>query len=116
MDKKEAFKEFIKSKPSLLSYIRSNDNSIQKLYEVYDIYGEDDKVWDKYINADRSGVDLNNIKDIVKNIDVNSIKGHIDSAQKMIDIVKSISSKVGTDVNKIKKPLSPKTIEGLFDD
>ena len=116
MDKKDAFKNFIKNNPKLINYIKENESSIQRLYEVYDIYGEDDKVWDKYLNSDRSNIDLNNIKDIVKNIDVNSIKGHIDSAQKMIDIVKSISSKVGTDVNKIKKPLSPKTIEGLFDD
>lgn len=116
MDKKDSFKLFLKNNPELINYIKNNNGSVQKLYEVYDIYGEDDKVWEKYKKEDRNSVDLNNIKDIVKNIDVNSIKEHIDSAQKVVDIVKELSSKVGNNVKSIKKPLAPKNIDGLFDD
>ena len=38
MDKKEAFKKFIKSNPKLINYIKDNDSSMQKLYEIYDVY------------------------------------------------------------------------------
>ena len=115
MDKKEEFKVFLKNNPDLINYIKENNDFIQKLYEVYDVYGDNKEVWDKYKKESRS-IDLNNLKDIVKNIDVNSIKGHIDSAQKVVDLVKELTSKVGNNYNKIKKPLSPKNIEGLFDD
>ena len=115
MDKKEEFKVFLKNNPDLINYIKENNGSIQKLYEVYDVYGDNKEVWDKYKKESRS-IDLNNLKDIVKNIDVNSIKGHIDSAQKVVDLVKELTSKVGNNYSKIKKPLSPKNIEGLFDD
>ena len=86
MDKKEAFKKFIKSNPKLINYIKDNDSSMQKLYEIYDVYGEDEKVWEEYLQ-DRSGINLNNISNIVKNIDMNSIKGHINTAQKDLNLV-----------------------------
>lgn len=114
MDKKEMFKEFIKSKPDLINYIKHNDNSIQKLYEVYDLYGEDENVWKEYL-TDRS-INLNNITDIVKNIDMNSIKGHIDTAQKALSIVQELTGKVGEGVKAIKKPLAPKPLNKFFED
>ena len=115
MDKKEEFKSFLKDNPDLINYIKENNSSIQKLYEIYDVYGTDKEVWDKY-KKDTRNIDLNNIKDFVKNIDVNSIKNHIDSAQKMVDIVKELTSKVGNNYNKVATPLTPKNINGLFDD
>ena len=68
MDKKEEFKVFLKNNPDLINYIKENNGSIQKLYEVYDVYGDNKEVWDKYKKESRS-IDLNNLKDIVKNID-----------------------------------------------
>lgn len=116
MDKKEEFKKFIKNNPKLVNYIKGNDNSVQKLYEVYDLYGEDSKVWDSYLNDNNRGLNLNNITDIVKNIDVNSIKGHIDTAQKALNIVQELTGKVGDKVKTIKKPLSPKPLDKFFED
>lgn len=44
MDKKEEFKLFAKKHPELINYLDNHkDMSWQKLYEIYDIYGEDDK-------------------------------------------------------------------------
>jgi hypothetical protein len=59
---------------------------------------------------------LNNISNIVKNIDMNSIKGHIDTAQKAIGLVQELTSKVGNGVKAIKKPLAPKPLDKFFED
>ena len=48
MDKKEAFKEFVRKHPSLTRYIKNNNKTWQNLYEIYDIYGDDDKAWEPY--------------------------------------------------------------------
>lgn len=115
MDKKEKFKLFLKNNPSIINYIKENNKSMQSLYEIYDVYGEDKKVWDEYINSDRS-INLNNITNIVKNIDMNSIKGHINTAQKALGLVQELTSKVGEGVKSIKKPLAPKPLDKFFED
>lgn len=114
MDKKEKFKLFLKDNPSIINYIKTNNGSIQKLYEIYDIYGEDEEIWKKY-TEDRS-LNLNNLKDMVKNIDMNSIKGHIDTAKKAISLVQELGGKVKSGVDTIKKPLSPKPLDKFFED
>ena len=115
MDKKEEFKNFIKNNPKLINYIKNNNNSMQKLYEVYDVYGADDKVWEEYL-SDRSSINLNNISNIVKNIDMNSIKGHINTAQKALNLVQELTGKVNEGVKAVKKPLAPKPLDKFFED
>ena len=52
MDKKSEFKAFVKNNPSLIKYVKNNEMTWQKFYEIYDIYGEDESVWNKYIKND----------------------------------------------------------------
>ena len=48
MSKKEEFKEFLRTKPELTEYIRNNEVTLQSLYEIYDVYGEDAEAWKPY--------------------------------------------------------------------
>ena len=48
MDKKDEFKEFIKSKPELVDLVKNKKYTWQDFYEVYDLYGNNDDVWNKY--------------------------------------------------------------------
>ena len=48
MSKKEEFKAFAKTHPELINSIRKGDSSWQDLYEIYDIYGEDDRAWNNF--------------------------------------------------------------------
>ena len=115
MDKKEKFKEFLRKKPKLINYIKKNDGSIQKLYEIYDIYGENDDVWKEYLSE--NNFNLNNISDIVKNIDVDSIKNHISTAQKALDVVQELTGKASSKIGSaLKKPLAPKPLNKFFGD
>ena len=47
--KHEAFKNFVKTKPELIKFVQNGKMTWQKFYELYDLYGEDEKVWNKYI-------------------------------------------------------------------
>ena len=57
---KENFKKFAKKHPELSNKVETKQTTWQELYELYDIYGEDNKVWDKYITKN----DIT-IKDII---------------------------------------------------
>ena len=48
MDKKEQFKTFVRENPEFSEHVNKGDISWQQLYEMYDLYGKDSKVWDKY--------------------------------------------------------------------
>ena len=46
---KESFKEFVKKNPRLIKYVKNNEMTWQKFYEIYDIYGEDKNAWSEYL-------------------------------------------------------------------
>lgn len=124
MDKKTMFREFIKTRPELVNYVMRGEASWQKFYEIYDLYGEDENVWSKYQNVDdRVGVadGISKITNIVKNVDMNSIKSHINTAQKAIDLVQDLATKKVDDVvnnaaNLAKGPVAPRPLNKFFED
>ncbi len=116
MDKKEAFKSFAKSHPELLSSIKNGEASWQKFYEIYDIYGEDDRAWNTYFNKGTSNnMGIGNIGDIVKNIDMDSVQKHINTAQKALGIVQELTGK-GASTASTQGPVTPRPINKFFED
>lgn len=117
MDKKESFKNFAKSHPELVNSIKSGDTSWQKLYEIYDIYGEDDRAWNTYFNKNTStSSNFGNISDIVKNIDMDSVQKHINTAQKALGLVQELTGKGAGVASSIKGPVAPRPINKFFED
>ena len=118
--KHEAFKNFIKTKPELIKYVQSGEMTWQKFYELYDIYGEDESIWNKYIlNNDRAAVDsISKITDMVKNVNVDSIKSHINTAQKAIDFIGDLTKKTPNNpINNLNKgPVAPRPLNKFFED
>ncbi len=116
MEKKEAFKVFARNHPELISSIKSGDTSWQKLYEIYDIYGEDKQAWDTYFNKSTTTYSgLGNIGDIVKNIDMDSVQKHINTAQKALGLVQELTGKssVATPTSGV---VTPRPINKFFED
>ena len=113
MDKKEAFKEFLRAHPKITEYLKNNkDSSIQKLYEIYDIYGEDSKT-----SNSSSNESIGSIKDLMKNIDVDSLQEHIKTAQKALGFIEELTSKGASNVGSIPKgPKSPRPLDKFFGD
>ena len=122
MDKKEAFKEFLRKYPKITEYLKNNkDSSIQKLYEIYDIYGEDEAAWRPYLNftnkMTNDNESINSIKDLMKSIDVDSLQEHIKTAQKALGFIEELTSKGASNVGSIPKgPKSPRPLDKFFGD
>ncbi len=94
---KETFKIFARSHPELATKVINNTTSWQKLYELYEIYGEDNKIWNDYFTDSISRVDsnssLNAFQDLVgmiKNIDLDSVQKGVTNLQKTIGLLQDI--------------------------
>lgn len=112
MEKKEAFKVFAKNHPELITYLRNNPSSSwQKLYEVYDIYGEDESVWNKYFSSNNS-----NITDMFKSFDTKKVQEHIGTAQKALNLIQELTTKGAENITNIKGPTIPRPITKFFGD
>ena len=111
--KKDAFKEFAKAHPELIEYLKNNSNmSWQKLYEIYDIYGEDENIWKEYFTA----YNKSSISDMFKSIDTKKVQEHIGTAQKALNLIQELTTKGGETINSIKGPSLPRPITKLFGD
>ncbi len=120
MSKKEEFKEFIKSKPALVEYIKNKEMTMQQFYELYDIYGTNEEAWKPYETYERGTNNLLNgakITDIMKNINLDEIQKHINTAQKALGVVEDLTSK-GTNIPKniVKGPLEARPLNKFFED
>ena len=100
MDKKEEFKEFIKSKPELVDYVKSREYTWQDFYEVYDLYGKDESVWEKYKEKksdsegnERKNASITELTDLVKNINIDNVQKYINNAQKAINVISALTAK-----------------------
>ena len=47
MTKIDNFKDFVKRNPNLVTYVKKGQNTWQNFYELYDLYGEDNSIWNK---------------------------------------------------------------------
>ena len=105
--KKDEFKEFVKKNPKLISYVKNNEMTWQKFYEMYDLYGEDEKVWKDYINitdtkiessskiaqAGIAGLTLSEVVNFIKNVDLDSLQEGIGNVQRVLGVVQDFSKK-----------------------
>lgn len=119
MTKKEEFKEFIRNKPELTAYLKDGEMTMQKFYEIYDVYGDSQEAWKPYERSDEASRLINSSKftDIVKNINVDEIQKHINTAQKALGIVEDLTTK-GTDTvkNIAKGSLQARPLNKFFED
>lgn len=94
---KETFKIFAKNHPELAAKVIKGDTSWQKLYELYDIYGEDNSIWNNYFGQtlDRIASDFqpSTFKEFFntfKNIDLDSVQKGVTNLQKTVGLLQEI--------------------------
>lgn len=122
------FKSFVKKNPNLITFVRSGDMTWQKFYELYDLYGEDNEVWNNYlkkevkevkeVNSNNStkssnSLSFSNIMEMAKNIDTDKLQDGISSIQKAIGLFSDMISK---DSNSYTGGYEPRPIYRKFDD
>lgn len=93
MDRKDEFKNFVKQYPSFASHVQNKNTSWQELYELWDMYGDDDKVFSRYKTV---GTDLNNVINGIKNINMDSVKKNLNSIEKGIKLLQDFVKKEDT--------------------
>ncbi len=123
MSKKEEFKEFMRNKPELVEYIKNKEMTLQSFYEIYDVYGTDESAWKPYERSATPSSSLSSsitpakITNIMKNINLDEIQKHINTAQKALGVVEDLTTKGTSNVaNAIKGPLSPRPLNKFFED
>ena len=114
MSKKEEFKAFVSKRPELATYVKNKENTWQDFYEIYDMYGENSSVWDKYKDDDRAAP-ISELTIIVKNINMDSVQKYISNAQKAINVIQELTAKNPASVDPI-VPKTPRPISKFFGD
>lgn len=121
MTKIEEFKSFVKKNPILVNYVKENKMSWQNFYELYDIYGEDNNIWNEYLKKEEvkqnninksNNITFNSVMDMVKNIDANKLQDNLTSIQKAIDLFGGMLTKNEPSTNDYK----PRPIYRRLDD
>ena len=94
---KEKFKEFARNNPSLADSVLNKSTSWQQLYEIYEIYGEDNSIWKKYIkkpniteNITDSATTIKGFINTLKNLDMESVQQGITNIEKTINLLQDI--------------------------
>ena len=94
---KETFKVFVRKHPELANYVLKNNTSWQQFYEIYELYGENNSIWNNYFTketiTDTITSSATTIKDFIsnlKNIDMDSVQKGINNIQKTIGLLQDI--------------------------
>ena len=123
MSKKEEFKEFVRNHPELIQSVKTGSKSWQDFYEMYDLYGEDEDAWEKYLEEDQSSTSANSRSNscgywdefmkVAKNIDMDKVQEGISSLQKTLGLFGDLFvNKNGTST----KEYNPRPLYRRFED
>ena len=121
MNKKEAFKEFLKKNKNLSKLVNDGKTTYQKLFETYDIYGEDENVWKDLLKDElKTKSKTSAVKDVIdnlKNIDLDKLEENVGTLEKALTFLEDIIT-TRSEKNKEKKErtVKPSEIERFFDD
>lgn len=98
MNKITDFKEFVKNNPSLVKYVKEDKMTWQKFYEMYDLYGKDNDIWNEYLNKKITeetvqAIGTTDLLGWFKNIDLDSIQEGINSVSRVIGVLQDFGGK-----------------------
>jgi len=120
--KKDEFKEFVKKNPRLITYVKNNEMTWQKFYEMYDLYGESNDVWNEYkeekkaeekveaantaTKAGLAGITFSEVVKWLKNVDLDGLQEGIGNVQRVLGVMQDFTKKDKTETNTYKpRPL-----------
>ena len=111
----DKFKIFVRNKPILVDYVKDGNMSWQDFYNIYELYGENSSVWNKYLNSSSNIVTLKYLFENIKNIDMTEVQ-NINSLQKGISYIEDLINSKEKE-NSIKRPsYEARPLYKYFDD
>ncbi len=113
MSKIDDFKNFVKKNPNLIKHVNNNTMTWQKFYEMYDLYGENNDIWQKYNNTEEEKNDLKTSEflNFIKNINIEKLQSGMESVSRVLSLVSEIGNKTET-----KEEYNPRPIYKHFED
>lgn len=117
----ENFKNFVRNKPNLQNFVAKGEMSWQDFYNMYELYGEQNSVWDKYlsassVNQNTSAVTLKDMIGMFKNIDMTEVQNSITSLQKGIWYIEDLVKTKEKDIPVRKSSYESRPLYRYFDD
>lgn len=85
MNQVDEFKEFVKTKPDLLTLVSSGKYNWQQLYELYTLYGKEHEIW-RQISKKESSKSMIDLLEFVKSIDVEALISGMQGLEKLLDL------------------------------
>lgn len=116
MSTKDEFKVFVRKNPSLITKVNNGETSWQKLYEIFDLYGEDSDAINTLLNNTREvNKDIKTLFNNLKNMNMDNVKNNINSLKKAVDFLTELTGNNKEEVitNKIFKE---RPINKIFED
>lgn len=91
----DEFKQFIRTIPGIRNEVLEGRYTWQQLYEIYTLYGKEDKVFEPYLRESKTNdtLDLSKILYILKNVDLEAVERSLDGLQKILNIVIKMTDK-----------------------
>ena len=87
MNKVDEFKMFVKNNPNLSTFVNEGSMTWQKFYEMFDLYGASNSVWDKYIKKE---VKTSDVLTWLKNIDIDKVEENINSIRRVLSVLSDV--------------------------
>lgn len=117
----EKFKLFVRTKPELSLYVNNGTMTWQKFYEMWNLYGEENEIWNNYIKKEKisntssssTSSTVSNIIDNLKNIDMNEVQKGVESVRKAIDLLQGF---IGSGTSSNNKGYTPRNLFKKYDD
>ena len=110
MSKQNEFKNFVKENPSLVEAVKEKRHTWQDFYEIYDMYGADQKVWSKYLKSEEgSRISLAEITALMKGVNLSNVQKYVTNCQKAINVIQELATKAPAKVKDIPKTARPIT-------
>lgn len=114
MNNKEEFKEFVRSNPNLIKYVRDGSKTWQNFYEIFNLYGSRDDIWSEYLNEKTVGTTHSlDLISWLKALDLDSIQDGVASIQRVLGVVQDFAIK---DSESPKDEYKPRPLYKHFED
>ncbi len=93
MNDKSQFKEFVKKNPGLIKHVRNGSKTWQDFYEIFNLYGENNSVWDEFLKESSSTSQSVDFISWLKGIDLDGIQNGVESIQRVLGVVQDFTNK-----------------------
>lgn len=88
---KEDFKLFVNNHKELIKYVNTDKMTWQKFYDMYELYGENNSIWNEYFETKEDNI--SNILEKIKNLDPDEVSKNINTITKALAVIGSLFTK-----------------------